>query len=55
LASTNWARFSFSCGGIGHVLVLKLVKPTKISSRTTPQPRVNQRLVLQAQSQVAIP
>src|SRR5437868_14127109 len=50
--STNKARFLFSFGSMGGLLVRKLVKQTKIVSRTAHQSGIDHFLLSQAEAHV---
>src|ERR1019366_9485038 len=52
LAITNWARLRLSFGNIGGSLVIKLVKPTKVFSRSPDHGFLRQFLTPQAEANV---
>src|SRR5207302_7436936 len=52
LVRTNWARFLFSFGSMGGYLEIKLVKPTKVFSRTPDEASVDEFLPAQAQADI---
>src|SRR5262245_27830402 len=50
--NTNNARWRFSLGSIGAVLVRKLIKQTKVDSWLADQPHIDQFLLTKAKSDV---